>query len=576
MADKFPLLDVRNLSINFETEGQVTPALKQVSFRLNKGETVAIVGESGSGKSVTSLSILGLLPSPPAKINSGEILFSPEGSEAKDLLLLQESELRQLRGNRISMIFQEPMTSLNPVYSCGDQVREAILLHQEISGEEARKKTIRLFEQVRLPNPELIFNRYPHELSGGQKQRVMIAMAISCNPALLIADEPTTALDVTVQKTILALLKDLQQQYEMGLIFISHDLAIVAELADRIIVMYKGNVVEEGSTRQVLSNPAHAYTKSLLACRPQLHVKGERLPVVTDFISIDGDGNISAPQPVRTERAGTHKELPVKRSEVLISVKDLEVKFPLRKNIFGKTLEYLHAVDNVSFDVYRGETLGLVGESGCGKSTLGRAMLRLIEPSAGTVIFNGENVATLSGEKLRKLRQEMQIVFQDPYSSLNPRIPIGSAILEPLEVHGMLQNKKQRLERVYELLEKVDLKPAHFNRYPHQFSGGQRQRVVIARALALSPSFVICDESVSSLDVSVQAQVLNLLNDLKRDLNFTVVFISHDLSVVRYLSDRIMVMQKGKIVESGDAEEIYLSPQSDYTKKLISAIPSIA
>lgn len=574
MAGSYPLLEINDLSIDFESEQQTTSALQNISLVVHRGETVAIVGESGSGKSVTSLSILRLLPTPPAIIKTGNILFSADGLQQKDLVKTTEDEMRDLRGNQISMIFQEPMTSLNPVFTCGDQVREAILVHRKISREEARTHTIKIFEQVRLPNPELIFDRYPHELSGGQKQRVMIAMAISCNPALLIADEPTTALDVTVQKTILELLKDLQKEYSMGLIFISHDLAIVAALADRIIVMYKGKIVEEGATKQILHQPRHAYTKSLLACRPQLHAKGERLPVVTDFLTINEDGGL-----IEKAFAPPSQTSPVISSAhvgaELIRVSDLEVKYPLRENMFGKTLEYLHAVNRVSFSVFEGETLGLVGESGCGKSTLGRAILRLIEPDGGKVFFRGDDMAGFSKEKLRHVRKEMQIIFQDPYSSLNPRITVGRAILEPLEVHGLFASNKERINRVYELLEKVDLKPAHFNRYPHQFSGGQRQRVVIARALALNPSFVICDESVSSLDVSVQAQVLNLLNQLKKEFGFTIIFISHDLSVVRYLSDRIMVMQKGKIVESGNSEKIYLSPESEYTRKLIGAIPGI-
>ncbi|MEO6917266.1 MAG: ABC transporter ATP-binding protein [Chitinophagaceae bacterium] len=573
MSIAFPLLQINELSIDFNAEGNITSGLQKVSILVNKGETVAIVGESGSGKSITSLSVLRLLPIPPAIITEGEILFSEDGITQTNLLKLPDHEMKKIIGNKISMIFQEPMTSLNPVFTCGDQVREAILLHQHIGKTEARQSTIELFEKVQLPNPDLMFSRFPHQLSGGQKQRVMIAMAMSCNPALLIADEPTTALDVTVQKTILQLISQLQQQNSMGVIFISHDLGIVAEIADRIIVMYKGKIVEEGVTGDLLKHPKHPYTKSLLACRPQLHKKGERLPVVSDFLTVNADGSLSPKnghlKPVKINNPET------KAQKELISVNHLRVTYPLRKNLFGKTLENLHAVDNVSFQVYEGETLGLVGESGCGKSTMGRAILRLIKPTSGSVYFKGRDVAAYSENELRKLRKEMQIVFQDPYSSLNPRLTVGKAILEPLEVHHMLKNTDERKSRVMELLKTVDLKESHYTRYPHEFSGGQRQRIVIARALAVNPSFVICDESVSSLDVSVQAQVLNLLNQLKQDLGFTVVFISHDLSVVRYISDRIMVMQEGKIVESGLAEDIYLSPQTEYTKRLISSIPKI-
>lgn len=570
-----PLLSIKNLSIDFNSEGTITNGLHKISVQVKKGETVAIVGESGSGKSITSLSILGLLPRPPAKITEGEILFSEDGINQSNLLKLEDVDMRKIIGNKISMIFQEPMTSLNPVFSCGDQVREAILLHQPIGKSAAKKRTIELFEKVQLPDPELMFNRFPHQLSGGQKQRVMIAMAMSCNPALLIADEPTTALDVTVQKTILQLISQLQQQYSMGVIFISHDLGIVAEIADRIIVMYKGKIVEEGFTNDILQRPKHPYTKSLLACRPQLHRKGEILPVVSDFLTINADGSLSPktelPTASRTEIFVDQKNI----KEELVSVDNLTVTYPLRKNFLGRTLESFNAVEHVNFKVYEGETLGLVGESGCGKSTLGRAMLRLIKPASGSICFKRRDISAFSETELRGLRKEMQIIFQDPYSSLNPRLTVGKAILEPFVVHHLLNNTEERKERVMELLKKVDLKESHYTRYPHEFSGGQRQRIVIARALALNPSFVICDESVSSLDVSVQAQVLNLLNQLKKDLGFTVVFISHDLSVVRYISDRIMVMQKGKIIESGPAEEIYLSPQTDYTRKLISSIPKI-
>lgn len=563
-----PLLSIKDLSVDFIAESGITNALKNISLTVNRGEVVALVGESGSGKSVTSLSVLQLLPAPPARYSSGEILFYEDGLQTINLLNRKRNELQDIRGNKIAMIFQEPMTSLNPVLTCGDQVMEAILLHKQVSGEVARQKTIEWFEKVKLPDPYGIFKRYPHQLSGGQKQRVMIAMAMCCEPALLICDEPTTALDVTVQKTILQLIKALQQQSGMGVIFITHDLGVVAEIADRAVVMYKGEIVEQHTVKNIFTNPQHPYTKALLACRPVNHERGKRLPVVSDFMEElktdtvkDLDLSIATPSPVTTKK------------EILLSVQQLSVWFPARRTLFGRAHEFTRAVDGVSFDVYKGETLGLVGESGCGKTTLGRTLLRLIEPTSGKIIYNGTDLTARNKDELHSLRKDIQIIFQDPYSSLNPRLTIGSAIAEPMKVHGLLANDKQRKEKVTALLEKVNLKADHFNRYPHEFSGGQRQRIVIARALALSPSFIVCDESVSALDVSVQAQVLNLINDLKKEFGFTVIFISHDLSVVRYISDRIMVMNKGKIEESGPSDDIYFSPQSDYTKNLIAAIP---
>ena len=563
-----PLLSIKDLSVDFIAESGITNALKNISLTVNRGEVVALVGESGSGKSVTSLSVLQLLPAPPARYSSGEILFSEDGLQTINLLNRKRNELQDIRGNKIAMIFQEPMTSLNPVLTCGDQVMEAILLHKQVSGEVARQKTIEWFEKVKLPDPYGIFKSYPHQLSGGQKQRVMIAMAMCCEPALLICDEPTTALDVTVQKTILQLIKALQQQSGMGVIFITHDLGVVAEIADRAVVMYKGEIVEQHTVKNIFTNPQHPYTKALLACRPVNHERGKRLPVVSDFMEElktdtvkDLDLSIATPSPVTTKK------------EILLSVQQLSVWFPARRTLFGRAHEFTRAVDGVSFDVYKGETLGLVGESGCGKTTLGRTLLRLIEPTSGKIIYNGTDLTARNKDELHSLRKDIQIIFQDPYSSLNPRLTIGSAIAEPMKVHGLLANDKQRKEKVTALLEKVNLKADHFNRYPHEFSGGQRQRIVIARALALSPSFIVCDESVSALDVSVQAQVLNLINDLKKEFGFTVIFISHDLSVVRYISDRIMVMNKGKIEESGPSDDIYFSPQSDYTKNLIAAIP---
>ena len=567
-----PLLQVSDLSVSFKTETGKFQALKDISFSVGRGEILAIVGESGSGKSVTSLSILQLLPVPPASYDSGRILFSPDGVTEINILSLREKELSRIRGNKISMIFQEPMTSLNPVITCGEQVAEAIRLHQSVSQKEAAAKTLQLFERVQLPTPASIFSRYPHQLSGGQKQRVMIAMAMSCRPDLLIADEPTTALDVTVQKTILQLIRNLQREEGMGVIFITHDLGIVAELADRVMVMYKGSVVEEGPVAQIMQDPGHPYTKALLSCRPALHPKHVRLPVVSDFIRDDMSAVPDIP-PVPVSAASLKTTFPVsetvEKPSMMMQVKDLRVWFPGQKG--NPTVK---AVDDISFEVYEAETLGLVGESGCGKTTLGRTLLGLITPTGGEILFRDRNIASISRAEWKGLRKEIQIVFQDPYSSLNPRLTVGSAITEPLKVHGLYASDKNRKDKVVELLEKVNLKADHFNRYPHEFSGGQRQRIGIARALALNPGFIVFDESVSALDVSVQAQVLNLLNDLKRELKFTAIFISHDLSVVHYISDRILVMQKGKIVETGTASEVFDEPREEYTRQLVEAIPS--
>ena len=571
-----PLLHIKNLSVDFITDGNTTKALKNIDISVSRGEILAIVGESGSGKSVSSLSILQLLPSPPAVYQSGEIILTV-AEESVDMLQVPRERLQSIRGNDIAMIFQEPMTSLNPVLTCGFQVMEAIMQHNTISEKEATQRTIALFEKVKLPDPSAMFKRYPHQISGGQKQRVMIAMAMSCEPSLLICDEPTTALDVTVQKNILQLIKELQVQNQMGVIFITHDLSVVAEIADRVAVMYKGEIVEQNIAAQLFSSPQHPYTKALLACRPLLHQKGERLPVVGDFMEVREDGTIIEKKLVAgyglrvTGDNTTRNPSP----STLLTIRNLKVHFPTQKTFLGKTTAYTKAVDDVSFDVYEGETLGLVGESGCGKSTLGRTILRLIEATDGNINYKGIDLRKADHTTMKALRKDMQIIFQDPYSSLNPRITIGDAIAEPLQVHGLISKSRERKEKVMELLEKVNLKPEHYHRFPHEFSGGQRQRIVIARALALQPSFIICDESVSALDVSVQAQVLNLLNDLKKEFGFTAIFISHDLSVVRYISDRIMVMNKGKIEEIGLAEDVYNHPQSAYTQRLISSIPGI-
>lgn len=565
-----PLLQIKNFSVDFVTDSGITSAVKNISFEINRSETVAVVGESGSGKTVTSLSILQLLPSPPAKYKSGEILFSEDGLNAVDLLKLEDKQLQKIRGNKISMIFQEPMTSLNPVKTCGKQVVEAMRIHQHISQKSAEERTVELFRRVKLPDAGSMLHRYPHEISGGQKQRVMIAMAISCHPALLIADEPTTALDVTVQKTILQLIKELQVEQQMSVIYITHDLGLVWEIADKVIVMYKGEVVECGTIKEIFLNPQHPYTKALLSCRPDASSKGKRLPVISDFL-----GGIPAGRNQRLAITSGTSTIS-KTGSPLLKVENLKVYFPVKKNFFGKILREFKAVDDVSFSIDKGETLGLVGESGCGKTTLGRTLIRLIKPTSGNIFFNGENIAGIPDEQLRKMRKDIQIIFQDPYGSLNPRLTIGDAINEPMKIHSIFDTDKQRKEKIIHLLEKVDLKPEYFNRYPHEFSGGQRQRICIARALGLNPDFIICDESVSALDVSVQAQVLNLLNDLKAEFGFTSIFISHDLGVVHYISNRIMVMNKGKIEETGTADEIYYHPIKEYTQKLIASIPKVA
>ena len=560
------LLDITELEVNFKTEDGLVKAIHGISFSVGKGDTVAVVGESGSGKSVTALSALQLIPQPPAFYPNGSIHFTKKNGTVIDLLKASAKEMQHIRGNEIAMIFQEPMTSLNPVFTCGMQVMEAIQLHQKVNKEEAKKRTLQLFEKVKLPNPATMLSRYPHQLSGGQKQRVMIAMAMSCNPSLLIADEPTTALDVTVQNTILQLIKELQQETGMGVLFITHDLGVVHDIADKIVVMYKGLIVEQGSVREIFDNPQHPYTKALLACRPALHPKGKRLPVVSDFLEVES-------QKLKGESEDNKTETKNHEQHTLLTVQNLNVWFPEQKKMFGKPSSFIKAVNNVSFDVYAGETLGLVGESGCGKTTLGRALLRLVDATSGTILLNGENILQKSTAAFKEQRKDLQIVFQDPYSSLNPRISIGDAITEPMLVHKLQPNQKKAKEKVMELLEKVNLTAEHFNRYPHEFSGGQRQRIVIARALALHPSFIVWDESVSALDVSVQAQVLNLLNDLKKEFNFTSIFISHDLSVVRYICDRIIVMNKGQIEEMGLSEEVYFNPKSDYTRQLLAAIP---
>ncbi|MEZ4883873.1 MAG: ABC transporter ATP-binding protein [Chitinophagales bacterium] len=576
------LLEVKNLKTYFHVEAGTVKAVDDVSFNLHRGETLGIVGESGSGKSVSCLSIMRLIPCPPGKFDGGEIIYHDKEKGPVDLLKLPIEEMRKYRGNDISMIFQEPMTSLNPVFTCGFQVIEAIQLHQHKSEAEAKQITLDLFEQVRLPNPERIYDAYPHQLSGGQKQRVMIAMALSCEPSILVADEPTTALDVTVQKRILKLMSELQERKGAATVFITHDLGVIAEIADRVVVMYKGKIVEQGPVLDIFTNPQHPYTKGLLACRPPLNRRLRHLPVISDFMGFDKEGKMiekvasveEALRSVEVKPEETKQRfLELQQNKPILEVENLRTWFPAKKSFFGKVLSWVKAVDDVSFDIYPGETLGLVGESGCGKTTLGRTILRLVEAREGKVIYDGKSILELDKKDMKDMRRHMQIIFQDPYSSLNPRMTIGEAIIEPMTIHNIMDSKKQRMDKAAELLEIVSMQPDHLNRYPHEFSGGQRQRICIARALALEPKFIVCDESVSALDVSVQAQVLNLLIELREKFKFTYIFISHDLSVVKFMSDRMVVMNGGKIEEMGIADEIYHNPQQEYTKKLIEAIP---
>ena len=567
---KQPILEIKNLRIEFLHDGAWREVVHGIDFDVVAGRTLAIVGESGSGKSVSSLSVMHLLPPKTSRIHAEAMRL--EGLDIKDF---DEKRMADIRGKRIAMIFQEPMTSLNPVYRCGHQVSEMILQHEKVSKKEARDRVIALFRQVMLPRPEAIYDSYPHELSGGQKQRVMIAMAIACNPQILIADEPTTALDVTVQKEILKLLRQLQRDTGMGMVFITHDLGVVAEIADDVAVMHNGEILERGTMEQVLQYPQHPYTKGLLACRPPMKVRLRKLPIVKEFLDgqwAGGKEQILSELQITDAERKQHLEALYAR-DPLLKVEHLQTWYPLKKGIFGRVYDHVKAVDDVNLEVYEGETLGLVGESGCGKTTLGRSILRLVEPTGGQVFFDGMEVTKLDAAGLRAFRKQAQIVFQDPYSSLNPRIRIGEAIAEPLKVHGIETDRKKCRRIVSDLLEQVGLEATHYDRYPHEFSGGQRQRICIARALAVNPRLVICDESVSALDVSVQAQVLNLLNRLKEERHLTYIFISHDLGVVRFMSDRVLVMYNGRPVEYNDADVLFEHPQNDYTKKLIAALP---
>lgn len=558
---KKTVLVVNNLKVSFKNDRAWNQVIKGVSFEVFPNEILGIVGESGSGKSVSSLAVMGLLPTKNARIDSGIVDFN-----SQNLLDLNNLQLQRLRGKEISMIFQEPMSSLNPSMTCGKQIAEILETHAKLSEKEIKTEVLRLFAQVKLPDPPTLFNKYPHQISGGQKQRVMIAMAIACKPEVLIADEPTTALDVTVQKEIIHLLKDLQQESGMSIVFISHDLALISEICDRVLVMYKGEIVEQGKVSKIFDEPDHLYTKALIASRPSLDIRLKRLPTIQDYLNEKEQSEVVTAD----ERAQHLKKL--YEQKPLLRVVNVEKEYVTKTNFFGKN-EYFRAVDNVSFEMYEGETLGLVGESGCGKSTLGNAILQLDPATNGQIFYKDKDITKLSQKELKELRKEIQIIFQDPFASLNPKITIGKAILEPMKVHKLYANDKERKEKVLELLEKVGLLPEHYDRYPHEFSGGQRQRIGIARTIAVNPKLIICDESVSALDISVQAQVLNLLNDLKDNFGFTYLFISHDLAVVKYISDQIIVMNKGKIEEQNEADALIANPQKPYTKKLIEAIP---
>lgn len=553
------VLQIDQLNIGFPP--YENPLVRDLQLKVEKGKTMALVGESGSGKSLSSLAVMGLLPGH-GKCISGSIQFLVD-QEVKELTQFSEEEFQKIRGSEIGMIFQEPMSALNPSMRCGEQVAEVLRLHKNLTPAKARTQVLELFNRVKLPDPEKTFFKYPHELSGGQRQRVVIAIAIACKPKLLIADEPTTALDVTVQKEILLLLSELQKEEDMGMIFITHDLGVVSEISDEVVVLYKGEVIETGPTVEILNNPKEAYTKGLIASRPPINRRPKRLLTVSDFLS--GRELDQNERPVNT---------PPKDDTPLLEIIDVEKHYLIQKGFFGKPNKYFTALNKVRFKIYSGQTLGLVGESGCGKSTIGRAIAGLVKPEKGKIIYRGKDLLTLTKKQRKEFSRKVQLIFQDPYSSLNPRQRIGEIISEPMEVHQLEGGRSQRMERVYWLLEKVGLDSSAAQKYPHEFSGGQRQRIGIARALAVRPELIICDESVSALDVSVQAQVINLLNDLKDEFGFSYLFISHDLGVVKYMSDYLSVMKTGEIVEQGLPDKVYQDPKTEYTKTLIDSIPT--
>jgi len=558
------IVQVQDLSVRFATSERVVDAVRNLSFHVDRGETLAVVGESGSGKSVTSLALMRLVEHGGGKIVGGQMHLRRRNGEVLDLASASSAAMRGVRGADIAMIFQEPMTSLNPVFTVGEQIAESIRLHQGKSASEAKAEALRMLELVRIPEARNVLGRYPHQLSGGMRQRVMIAMALSCKPSLLIADEPTTALDVTIQAEILQLIRALQQELHMAVVFITHDMGVVAEVADRVLVMYKGDRVEEGPSATVFAQPAHPYTRALLSAVPRLgSMQGTDGPARFPLLRVDGTSAAvdTTPQP-----AASHDVQPILR------VRDLVTRFDVPTGIFGRVTRRVHAVEQVSFDLYPGETLALVGESGCGKSTTGRSLLRLVECQSGSIEFAGQNIGELKGPALQTLRRNIQFIFQDPFASLDPRVPVGYSIMEPLLVHKVASGKEAQ-QRVEWLLDKVGLQAAHASRYPHEFSGGQRQRICIARALALNPKVVIADESVSALDVSIQAQIVNLMLDLQKEFGVAFLFISHDMAVVERISHRVAVMYLGQIVEIGPRRAIFENPQHPYTKKLMSAVP---